>query len=222
MDEQGLIANGQLEVLPPGLTITGHMLMSSNTTNSIKTANGRRMTEQRHYGSTAKVLHWLVVALLVIQYSIGWIMPDIKRGMDPGVGMTLHISLGVTILLIIVARLGWRLAHPVAPENSLAPWQRVTSEVIHWLLYVLVMATTLSGWLFASAQGWTVSWFFVIPLPMLTAGNTQLLQSIDGLHQDFEWTLLVLIGIHVASAFLHLLYFRDGVMRRMLPGSVML
>jgi cytochrome b561 len=162
------------------------------------------------------------VALLVVQYSIGWIMPNIKRGMDPGVGMTLHISLGVTILLIIVARLGWRWAHAVAPESSLAPWQRVTSEVIHWLLYVLVIATTLSGWLFASAHGWTVSWFFAIPLPMLTAGNAQLLRSMDGLHQDFEWALLVLIGMHVAVAFLHLLYYRDGVMQRMLPGKVVL
>ena len=59
------------------------------------------MTRQLQYGSTAKILHWLVVVLLVFQYSIGWIMPDIKHGMDPGVGMTLHISLGVTILVIV-------------------------------------------------------------------------------------------------------------------------
>lgn len=179
------------------------------------------MTRRLHYGTTAKTLHWLVVGLLVIQYSIGWLMPDIKRGMNPGVAMILHISIGTLILAVIVARLAWRLAHPVAPESSLPPWQRLTSETVHWLLYVLVLATTLSGWLFASARGWTISWFFTVPLPMLTAGNPQLVRAIDGWHQDCEWALLILIGLHVAGAFLHLLYYRDGVMQRMLPqGSV--
>jgi cytochrome b561 len=175
------------------------------------------MDKSLHYGSTAKALHWLVASLLIVQYFIGWFMPDIKRSMQPGMTMTWHISIGTTILAIIVARLCWRVTHPVAPESSLPPWQRVTSEAVHWLLYLLVLATTLSGWLFASARGWTVSWFFMVPLPMLTAGNTQLVHTIDGWHQDFEWALLILIGLHVVAAFLHLLYYRDGVMRRMLP-----
>jgi cytochrome b561 len=178
------------------------------------------MKHRLHYGTTAKVLHWTVVGLLVVQYSIGWLMSDIKRGMNPGVGMTLHVSIGTTILVVIVARLAWRLTHPVGPESSLAPWQRVTSEAVHWLLYVMILATTLSGWLFASARGWTISWFFIIPMPMLTPGDAQLVRAIDGVHQDFEWALLALIGLHVASAFLHLLYYRNGVMGRMLPSSV--
>jgi cytochrome b561 len=175
------------------------------------------MKKYLHYGSTAKVLHWLVVALLLAQYLIGWLMPDIKRNMSPGVGMTWHISIGTTILALIVMRLIWRLTHPVAPESSLLAYQRITSESVHWLLYLLVLATTLSGWLFASARGWTISWFFLGRMPMLTAGNQALVHMIDGWHQDFEWALLILIGVHVASAFLHLLYYRDGVMRRMLP-----
>jgi cytochrome b561 len=178
------------------------------------------MDKRLQYGTTAKVLHWLVVGLLVIQYFIGWFMPDIKRGMQPGAAMTWHISIGTLILAIIVMRLAWRVTHPVAPESYLPPWQRVTSETVHWLLYLLVLATTLSGWLFASARGWTVSWFFMVPLPMLTAGNTQLMHTIDGWHQDFEWALLILVGLHVASALLHLFYYRDGVMRRMLPQAV--
>lgn len=175
------------------------------------------MKRQLHYGAAAKIMHWTVVGLLILQYAIGWLMPDIKRGMSPGVGMTLHISIGTTILIIILARLAWRLTHPVFPESSLAPWQRVTSECVHWLLYALVLATMLSGWLFASARGWDVSWFFMIPMPMLTSADARLVRAIDGLHQDFEWALLILIGLHVVSAFLHLPYYRDGVMSRMLP-----
>jgi cytochrome b561 len=131
--------------------------------------------------------------------------------------MTWHVSIGTVILALVVKRFIWRLTHPVAPESSLKPWQRVTSESVHWLLYLAVLATTLSGWLFASARGWAISWFFLLPLPMLTTGNEGLVRSIDGWHQNFEWALLILIGLHVASAFVHLFYYRDGVMQRMLP-----
>lgn len=118
------------------------------------------MTDRLEYGTTAKVFHWVIVALLSVQYPLGWLMPDIHRGMKPGDAMTWHISIGITILALIVLRLAWRLTHAVAPESSLAPWQRVTSEAAHWLLYILVLATTISGWLFASFRGWSISFFF--------------------------------------------------------------
>jgi cytochrome b561 len=176
------------------------------------------MTGRLHYGTTAKVLHWLVVALLVAQYPIGWLMPDIHPGMQPGAGMIFHISFGIVILLLIVLRLVWRLTHPVAPESSLPPWQRLSSEVVHWMLYVLVLATTVTGWLFASFRGWPMSFFYLFPMPMLASDDAAAGKAIDGLHQAAEWALLVVIGIHVAAALVHLFVFRDRIMQRMLPG----
>jgi len=176
------------------------------------------MTTRLHYGMTAKILHWTIVALLVVQYSIGWLMPDVHAG-PPGVPMSWHISIGTVILALIVVRILWRLTHPVAPESSLPSWQRVISEGVHWLLYLLVLLTTLSGWLFASARGWSVFWFFLTPLPMLTAGNRALVRALDGWHQNFMWALLAVAGLHIAAALVHLFYYRDGVMRRMLPGQ---
>jgi len=158
------------------------------------------------------------VALLVAQYLIGWLMPDIHRGMKPGAAMTFHISIGITILVLIVLRLAWRLTHPVAPESSLPPWQRLSSEAVHWLLYAIVLATTISGWLFASFRGWSVSFFYLAPMPMLSSDNAAAGKAIDGLHQVMEWSLLVLVGLHVASALTHLFIYRDRVMHRMLPG----
>ena len=176
------------------------------------------MTARLHYGTTAKVFHWLIVALLVVQYLIGWLMPDIHRGMTPGVGMILHNSFGILILILIVLRFVWRLTHPVPPESSLPPWQRLSSEVVHWLLYALVLATTLTGWLFASFRGWSVSFFYLFPLPMLASDNAATGKAIDGLHQAMGWTLLVLIGLHVLAALVHRFVYRDRVMQRMLPG----
>lgn len=176
------------------------------------------MTDRLQYGATAKVLHWLVVALLLVQYPIGWLMPDLHRDMKPGAPMTLHVSFGVAILVLIVARLAWRLTHPVAPEHSLPPWQRLTSEAVHWLLYALVLATTVTGWLFASFRGWSMSLFYLMPLPMLASDNAAAGKTIDGWHQAAEWALLVMIGIHVAAALVHIFVYRDRIMQRMLPG----
>ena len=176
------------------------------------------MTTRLHYDTTAKFFHWLIMALLVVQYSIGWLMPDIHRGQQPGAGMTFHASFGIVILALIVLRLAWRLTHPVAPESSLPLWQRLSSGVAHWLLYTLVLATTVTGWLFASFRGWSISFFYLTPLPMLASDNAAAGKAIDGLHQAAEWALLAVIGIHVAAALAHLFIYRDRVMQRMLPG----
>jgi cytochrome b561 len=176
------------------------------------------MSDRLQYGTTAKAFHWLIVALLIVQYLIGWLMPDIHRGDTPGAPMIFHVSVGMAILVLIALRLARRLTHPVAPESSLPPWQRVTSEAVHWTLYVLVLATTLTGWLFASFRGWSLSFFYLASLPMLASDNAAAGKFIDGWHQAMEWTLLVLIGIHVAAAMTHLFIYRDRIMQRMLPG----
>ena len=176
------------------------------------------MTIRLQYGTPAKLFHWLIVALLAVQYPIGWFMPDIHPGMTPGAAMVFHLSIGLTILALTALRLVWRLTHPVAPESSLPAWQRVSSEAVHWLLYALVLATTMSGWLFASFRGWSVSFFYLVPLPMLASGNAAAGRAIDGVHQATEWALLITIVVHIAAALAHIFVYRDGVMRRMLPG----
>jgi hypothetical protein len=83
----------------PAITTTTRSLVSSIP--AMRTLERRPrltartlMTDRLHYGTTAKIFHWLIVALLFVQYLIGWLMPDIRRGMKPGDAMTLHISLG--------------------------------------------------------------------------------------------------------------------------------
>src|SRR6202790_1054278 len=176
------------------------------------------MTGRLQYGTTAKVFHWLIVALLLVQYLIGWLMPDIHGGMKPGAAMTFHVSFGIVILALIILRFAWRLAHPVAPESSLPAWQRLSSEAVHWALYALVLATTVTGWLFASFRGWSVSFFYLAPMPMFGSDNAEAGRVIDGLHQAMEWSLLVMIGAHVAVALVHLFIYRDRIMQRMLRG----
>jgi cytochrome b561 len=175
------------------------------------------MATQLHYGTTAKVFHWLVVALLIVQYPLGKLMPHIHRGMTPGDAMTFHISFGIAILALMVLRLLWRITHPVAPASSLPAWQQLVSEAVHWLLYVLVLATTMTGWIFASERGWSISLFFATPLPTLPIEGSLLARSIGNWHGTMEWSLFLVIGAHVAAAMAHTFIFRDRIMQRMLP-----
>ena len=179
------------------------------------------MTKQPHYGTAAKVFHWLVVALLIVQYPLGKLMPHIHRGMTPGDAMTFHISFGITILALMVLRLFWRITHPVTPARSLPAWQQLISEAVHWLLYVLVLATTMTGWIFASERGWSISLFSAVPFPLLPTEGSLLANAIGKWHGTMEWALLLVIGAHVAAAIAHTFIFRDQIMQRMLPEKPM-
>jgi len=81
--------------------------------------------------------------------------------------MTFHISLCINSLALIVLRFFWYISHPVAPARSLPARQQLISEAVHGLLYMPVLGKTITGWIFASERGWSISLFFAVPLPML-------------------------------------------------------
>lgn len=170
------------------------------------------------YGTSAKLFHWVTVALLMVQFALGWLMPDIKRDMQPERLMNLHISFGLMILTVAMLRLAWRLLHGAPPPDVLSPgWQRVLSRSSHFSLYLLLFAMPLSGWFFASARGWTITVFGVVAVPPLVPQGSALGHTIGELHGTLSWVLLGVIGLHVAAALAHRFFFRDQAMQRMLP-----
>jgi cytochrome b561 len=91
-------------------------------------------------------------------------------------------------------------------------------RAVHGLLYLFVFATTISGWFFASMRGWSVSLFGAVKLPMLSETGSPFARSIGRLHETLEWGLLTLIGVHVLAALVHLFFYRDRILWRMLPN----
>src|SRR5690348_13879865 len=90
------------------------------------------------YTGTAKLFHWTVAVLLIIQYIVAWTMPEIHRGTIPETLINLHLSIGVLIILVMVGRLIWRLTHPAPPPpTNLPAWQLLSSRVTHGALYLL-------------------------------------------------------------------------------------
>jgi cytochrome b561 len=172
------------------------------------------------YTGTAKLLHWLILALLLVQFVIAWTMPHMKRDTQPDTLINLHFSFGVLVLAVAVVRLAWRATHgEPAPENGLPPWQLRSARVVHWLLYGLLFVVPILGWINASWRGFPVI-MFGLELPKLVATRAPGWRWTGDVHNLLaNYLLLVLVGLHVAAALYHHFIRRDRVLQRMLPGT---
>jgi cytochrome b561 len=171
------------------------------------------------YTGTAKTLHWLIVALLIGQFIVAWVMPDIGRNTSVTTVISLHFSFGIMILAIAVARLGWRVTHgEPAPEDGVPPWQTASARVVHWLLYLLLLVIPILGWINASWRGMPIV-MFGLELPKLVATRAPGFGWTGDVHMLLAYYgMLTLIGLHVAAGLYHYFWRRDGVLQRMLPG----
>jgi cytochrome b561 len=170
------------------------------------------------YTSAAIVFHWLTVALIITSVSLGLYMVELKLSPLKLKLYSWHKWVGVTIFLLVAARLIWRAWHPAPPLPAGTPhWQRVAAAISHWLLYALLVCIPISGWLMSSAYGVTVVYFGAIPLPNLVAKNKELGDTLKLLHETLVYTMLALVALHAAAAIKHHAIDRDDVLHRMLP-----
>jgi cytochrome b561 len=175
--------------------------------------------EPAGYDSVAKTLHWLILLLLIAQYSVAWTMPDIGRN-TPAVGLiSLHFSIGVTILAIAILRLLWRWTHPVPALRGIVPaWQYGLAYLSHGLLYLVLLVLPILGWVDSCFRGYSIDFFGLFTIPQLLASSPALAGRTGDIHAFIGTVLLVLVGLHVLAALYHLIVRRDGVFSRMLPG----
>ena len=167
------------------------------------------------YDGVARALHWLTAILIVAQFIIGWVMPDINHDTKVEGAVWWHMLVGGALLLTIFIRVVWRLSHTPPPDN-LTPWLRLTSRSTHFLLYAALIATPLLGWANASSRGWVVRIANLIPLPALTATGSTLGHAMGDVHGIMAWVLLGLIILHICAALFHHFVLKDNVMKRMM------
>ena len=174
--------------------------------------------EIQEYGSAAKIFHWTIVLLLAIQYGVAWTMPEMHRDTKPEGLISLHLSLGALILLVMLLRLCWRLFRPVPLRTDNVPgWQVMAARTIHLLLYALLVVMPVLGWANANSRGWDVGLFGIIPLPAIMAAHAPLGHTLGDVHTLIAYTLLGLLALHVAGALYHHFRLRDRTLSRMLP-----
>jgi cytochrome b561 len=171
------------------------------------------------YTGTAKLLHWLILALLIAQFLFAWTMPHMRRDTPVTTLISLHFTFGMIVLAIAVVRLGWRVTQgKPAPEDELPPWQLQSARAVHWLLYGLLFVLPILGWINASWRGMPIV-MFGVELPALVAKRAAGWGWTGDVHSLLaNYLLLVLVGLHVAAALYHYFVRRDRVLQRMLPG----
>lgn len=181
-------------------------------------SNGAIDPARRRYSGVAMVFHWLIAVLVIMNWQIAERAHDLD-GPLRGEVMGYHKAWGMTILALTLARLGWRLAHPVPPlPTHYAPWERALARTIHVIFYVMLIGLPLGGWYASSLGGNPVDFFGLFTIPALPVGvNKDMSHSIFELHETGGKILLILIALHIAGVIKHLVVDRDGILFRMLP-----
>lgn len=177
------------------------------------------MGEPRHrYSTVSLTLHWVTALLVLGQIGLITVAESVS-GPERGLWMMLHKSGGMTILVLTLARLGWRAANPAIALPATTPrWQKIAARTTHVLFYVLLLALPLTGWLAGSAAGRGFDWYGLFAFPLLPVeGGRELAGTLMDVHEALPKLLYVLLFLHVAGALKHHFGDRDDVLHRMIP-----
>jgi cytochrome b561 len=166
------------------------------------------------YHAVARVLHWLIGLAIIMEIVIGlgheswegatWVMP-------------VHKAAGITILMLSVLRLAWRLTY-AAPDlpATMPPWQAKLAHGLHWLFYVMIIAVPVTGWVMSSAGKYPLNWFGLFDIPKLPViPKSPLADFSHEAHEVMGIAFIPLLALHIDAAFYHHFSVGDGVLRRM-------
>ena len=170
------------------------------------------------YTRTAIALHWLMALLIIATFPLGLYMSDLALSPIKLKLYSYHKWIGIVILILLLARVLWRLTHrPPLFEVAMPRWQVFSAHAVHLMLYILLLVVPLSGWLMSSALGFQTVLFGVLPLPDLIGPDKALGAVLKSVHEILNYSLLGVVIVHVAAALQHHFIHRNGTLRRMLP-----
>ena len=173
-------------------------------------------TENR-WGGMAQSLHWLMALGILGNDILGLIMDEMPRGMAKLNTFAIHKSIGLTVLALLILRVSWRLFDRAPPDEPMPRWQRFAAHATHGVLYLLMLAIPLSGWIYNSLHGYPLQWFKWFNLPALMEKNEALSDLAGETHEALFWVLVAVLVAHVGGALVHHWFERDNTLLRMLP-----
>lgn len=173
------------------------------------------------YGLVSRFLHWVMALLILAMIGLGAYMADLDKE-DPlrAQLFSLHKEIGVTILALAVVRILWALAarQPVMPA-VLQRWEVILAKSTVGLLYLLMLATPIAGYLMTNTAGKPISYFGLFDMPALMGENHDLHETLEEVHEFLAFSILTLVGLHVAGALKHRFIDKNpeaDVLKRML------
>lgn len=174
------------------------------------------------YSGVAVALHWLLAVALTFQVGLAWYMGDLEDKAAARAIEGLHISIGLSILILVVFRIGWFLFRKPPAAEPAAPWERILAHGVHKLLYLLMLAIPLSGWFMESLgkpiEFWGMGWPHLPVAGLLEGQDTRAIKKVvESWHgSPLVWTMIGLVALHVLGAIKHQFDGRP-VLWRMIP-----
>ena len=170
------------------------------------------------YTAIAQTLHWLIAGLIVTQFVLAISADDLPIGAHKLALLARHKSFGMTVLMLAVLRLLWRLFNrPPRLPDGMSKIEHVLAKITHAAFYVLLFAMPLTGWLMSSAKNYSVSWFGLFTWPNLIGKNEDNFDLLRSTHEILSDALFVLAVLHILAALKHHFWNKDEVLLRMLP-----
>jgi cytochrome b561 len=178
-------------------------------------------TNRNRYDTVAILFHWLIAVLIVTNIGLAWSLDSFDHhSPEHDRLLSIHKSIGATILVLAVLRLAWRWTHSAPPLPATMPaWQHLAARLGHWALYALLIIMPLTGLIDAAAFSEPVHYFFLVDLPPLIAHDEPLGHAAFAIHQAGALALYALLFVHAAAALHHHYIRKDDVLRRMLPAA---
>jgi cytochrome b561 len=170
------------------------------------------------YTRTAKGLHWLMAILFFGLLALGFYMHDLPLSPEKLQLYSWHKWAGVTAFLLVWFRLLWRITHrPPALPTTMSTLMQRAAHAGHFLLYVLMIAIPLSGWLMSSAKGFQTVWFGLLPIPDLLGKNKETGDLLQSVHMSLNLLFVAVIAGHIGAALKHHFIDKDDILTRILP-----
>jgi cytochrome b561 len=170
------------------------------------------------YSAVAQGFHWIIAGLIVTQFTLAWMADDLPLGMHKLALLARHKSFGMTVLMLAVLRLLWRLFNrPPELPAGMSKIERILAKATHVVFYVLLFVMPLTGWLMSSAKNYSVSWFGQFTWPNLIGPDEGWFVALRIIHGLLSWLLLSLAILHILAALKHHFWNKDDVLKRMLP-----
>lgn len=173
---------------------------------------------QTTYGSVAKFFHWVVFFLVAFMLVLGYFMVDIDDKPLRGQVINIHKLIGLTILLLMLLRATWASVNPKPILLNAARWEHFIERLMHYTLYVVLIAMPLFGWTGSVAGGYIPHLFsinFNLPVPQ----NKTLSDICFSIHNTLAVVIIVLVSLHILAALYHHFIKKDNILLRMMPGS---
>ncbi|WP_321342763.1 cytochrome b [Breoghania sp.] len=172
------------------------------------------------YGAVARSFHWVTAALVLTMIAAGFVMLDAPSGAIQNFLFDYHRSCGVVLFAITLARIAWRMKNPPAPMDAEIPFvQRSVAHAVHGLLYLLLLAQPLVGWIGTSAYGAKITVFWLFVLPPIVDKNKEMADTYLGLHINIGLLITALVAMHIGGALYHHFIRRDRTLMRMVRGA---